>query len=99
MDLSRVIVGQVVTEKAEAQKANRTYTIHVAPQATKVDIKAALKHYYDVDAVNVRVINTVPKYRTFGRGRSQMQKRARFKKALITLDAKSKALDIASFKS
>lgn len=98
MDLTRVIVGQVVTEKAELQKANRTYTLHVDPQATKVDIKAALKKYYDVDAVSVRVMKTLPKYRSFGRGR-QMQKRARFKKALVTLDAKSKALDIASFKS
>ena len=99
MELSQVIVGQIVTEKSEALKAaHKTYTVTVAPKATKVDIKKALKKYYDVDATSVRIIRTRPKTRLFRRG-AYMEKRHRSKKALITLDAKSKAFDLSNFKA
>lgn len=99
MDLSRVIHGPIVTEKAERQKAdaNRTYTLRVDQNATKIDVKNALKRFYDVDATSVRVMRVRPKFRTFGR-RTQMQKRHRFKKVMVTLAAKSKALDLTAFK-
>jgi len=97
MDLSRVILGQVVTEKAERLKGERTYTLRVAPKSTKIDIKAALKRYYDVDATSVRVMRVVAKSREFRRG--VMQKRHPFKKVMVTLEPKSKPLDIAAFKT
>ena len=98
MDLSQVIIGQVVTEKSERLKVQprKVHTILVAPKATKVDVKNALKKYYDVDAESVRMIRVRPKTRTIGRGRS-MEKRHRSKKAMVTLAAKSKNLDIATF--
>jgi len=99
MELSRVIVGPVVTEKAERLKvADRTYTLRVAPGSTKVDVKSALKKYYDVDAVSVRVMRTTSKKRTIARGKV-MVKRKPFKKVMVTISKKSKQLDIASFKS
>lgn len=97
MDLTRVIIGPIVTEKAERLKAQRTYVLRVAPQATKIDIKAALKRYYDVEAQGVSVQRVVSKTRSFGRS-GVMKKRAQYKKAMVTLAPKSKALDIASFK-
>ncbi len=97
MDLSKVILGQVVTEKAERLKSDRTYTLRVAPKATKVDIKAALKRYYDVYATSVRVMRVMPKSRNFRGG--VMQKRHPYKKVLVTLESKSKPLDIATFKT
>ena len=99
MDLSQVIIGQIVTEKSETLKAaSKTYTLKVAPKATKVDVKNALRKFYDVDVTSVRVMRTTPKSRRFGRGNT-METRARFKKALVTLAPKSKALDLATFKA
>lgn len=98
MDLSRVILGPLVTEKAERQKTQaKTYSLRVAPQATRVEVKAALKRLYDVDAASVRMMRVGGKIRLFGRGRV-MQKRDPFKKAIVTLGPKSKALDLTAFK-
>ncbi len=97
MDLSRVIIGQVVTEKAEGLKSQRTYTLRIAPKATKVDVKAALKKYYDVEATSVRVMRVSAKSRRFRGG--VMEKRHPFKKVMVTLESKSKPLDIATFKT
>ena len=99
MDLSRVIIGPVVTEKAERLKASEkahTYTLHVAPWATKIDIKNSLKTFYDVEVSAVRIIKTQAKSRDLGAGK-MMEKRHAFKKALVTLTPKSKALDISAF--
>ena len=98
MELSNVIIGQVMTEKAEALKGAKTYTLHITQHATKVDVKNALKKYYDVEVVSVRIILTRPKTRQMG-GRGTMEKRHRMKKALITLSKKSKTLDLATFKT
>ena len=98
MDLSRVISGVIVTEKAERLKAGKTYTLRVAPKATKVDVKNALKKFYDVDAKSVRVMRTTSKIRQIGRGK-YLQKRKPMKKVLVTLSKDSKPLDITAFKS
>lgn len=97
MDLSHVIVGPVVTEKAEALKLAKTYTLRIAPKATKIDVKNALKAYYDVDVAQVRSLRVPRKTRSVGRG--TMEKRHGYKKVLVTLSQKSKALDISSFTS
>ncbi len=99
MELSRVILGPVVTEKAEALKAgaHRTYTLRVASAATKVDVKAALERYFQVEVESVRALRTRPKRRALGGG--SMEKRHRAKKMLVTLSKDSTALDLASFKS
>ena len=49
MQLTSVIIGPVVTEKAERQKTMGTYTIVVHPAATKIDVKNALRKFYDVE--------------------------------------------------
>ena len=98
MDLSRVIVGEIVTEKAAFLKGGRVYTLQVAPKATKIDVKNALAKYYDVEVKNVSVMRTTSKARRFGRG-DTMIKRKPMTKVMGTLSAKSKPLDIAAFKS
>ncbi len=99
MDLSRVIIGSIVTEKAERLKAGErhTYTLQVANGATKVDVKKALKEFFDVEPTSVRIVYTQPKTRSLGAG--FMEKRHRGKKALITLPAESKPLDLSTFKT
>src|SRR3989344_2958730 len=100
MELSRVILGSLFTEKSERLKATgarHTYTLRVAHSATKIEIKQALKKFYDLEVSSVRVLWIRPKTRTLGKG--TMEKRHRTKKALVTAVAKSKALDLASFKA
>lgn len=99
MDLTHVILGPVVTEKAERLKAagpRHTYTFLVNQNATKVDVRNALHRYYEVEVESVRVMRTRAKTRTAGDGRA-MEKRHAAKKVLVTLRPKSKPLDIASF--
>ncbi len=98
MDLTRVIVGSLVTEKAERLKADRTYSLRVNNNATKIDVKNALKRFYDLDVTSVRVMRVRSKSRLVGAGKT-LTKRHAHKKVLVTLAPKSKALDLAQFKS
>jgi len=100
MDLSQVILGSIVTEKAERLKIQpkRTHVIKIADGATKIDVRNALKRFYDVDVTSVRVLRTPAKSRQFGRGKS-MEKRHRSKHAFVTLAPKSKNLDLSAFKT
>lgn len=98
MQLTNVIVGPVVTEKAERLKAAQTYTLRIAKGATKVEVRQALKKLYDVDVERVRVLLVRPKRRLLGSGRV-MEKRHRWRKALVTLREGSRSLDLTSFRT
>ena len=100
MDLTRVILGPIVTEKSERLKIGdkRMYTFRVANGATKIDVKKALHQFYDFEAVSVRMIRVHSKERAFGKG-AMMEKRQSFKKAVVTASPKSKPLDLAHFKT
>ncbi len=98
MDLTRVILGEVVTEKAERLKGGKTHTLRVHGDATKVDIKGALRRYFGVDPVSVRIMHVRPKHRLVGRGRA-IEKRHASKRALVTLAPKSKSLDLTNFQT
>lgn len=95
MDLTRVILGPIVTEKSERLKVVQMFTFRVHPDATKIDIKNALRHFFDCTALSVRIAWIGPKYRAIRRG--VMCKRDPFKKATVTLAQGSKPLDLALF--
>ena len=97
MEISRIILGPIVTEKAERQKLTRTYTIKVRNEATKIDVKQALKKFYDVDVATIRVLRLGHKSRSLGAGKV-MTKRHPSKRMILTLTAKSPALDFSKFK-
>jgi large subunit ribosomal protein L23 len=99
MELSRVIIGPVVTEKAERLKAGdktHVYTLWVSPDCTKIEVRKALERFYDVSVSSVRAMRTQAKTRALGAGK-MMEKRHAGKKVLVTLTPKSKALDLAAF--
>ena len=98
MNLSRVIVGTLVTEKTERLKGQRSYTVQVSPEATKVDIARALITHFGVEPVSVRIILVRPKTRVVGAGKT-ITKRHRSKKAVVTLAKDSKPLDLTTFKT
>ncbi len=98
MDISRVIIGPVVTEKAERQKVADTghvYTLRVAHKCTKIEVSRALETLYGVKVSKVRIVKIQPKTRVLS-AHSSMEKRHAGKKALVTLQKGSKALDIAA---
>ena len=97
MELTHVILGPVITEKAELLKTNRVYALKVAPDATKVDVKNALRAFYDVNATSVRVMRAPRKVRMAGV--KEIEKRHPCKKVMVTLAKDSKALDLAQFKT
>jgi large subunit ribosomal protein L23 len=96
MNLTSIIIGEVVTEKAERLKLSKVFTLKVNPKATKIDVKNALRKYYNVEPENVRIVNVPPKTRVVGRGKT-IQKRHRAKHALVKLSAKSKPIDLTTF--
>jgi len=99
MELSHVILGPIVTEKAERLKAagpRHTHTLEVHPKATKIDVKNALQRYYDISVASVRIVKVSAKSRSLQDGKT-MEKRHAFKKALVTLAPKSKQLDLSTF--
>jgi ribosomal protein L23 len=98
MDLPRIILGPVVTEKMERMKEQRTYAMRVHAHATKIDVKQALKRFYGVDVTSVRVLRVRSKTRSLGAGKV-LTKRNRSKRVMVTLAPKSKVLDLAQFKS
>lgn len=98
MDLSSIIIGPVVTEKAERLKAGGVHILKVQPHATKIDVKNALRKFYDVDVKSVRVLLTRPKTRLVGQG-TVIEKRHRSKRMIISLTKKSKTLDLSTFRT
>lgn len=99
MSGNRIIIGQVITEKAETQKhaARRVYSLRVVSSATKVDVLNELQRLYDVEVGSIRVMRIPAKTRMLA-GNRTMKKRHHYKKALVTLKKESKPLDLATFK-
>ena len=78
----RVMVKPLVSEKATIAESENRYTFVVEKNATKSDIKRAIKQIYGVDPLKVRVINVQGKVLRFGR---KYGKRKDWKKAFVTL--------------
>ncbi len=82
-DLHRIVVKPLITEKSSAAWQNRgEYVFEVHPDATKSQIREALKQRFGVTAVSVRTIqmrrNAVARAQTRGLT-------PRWKKAIVTL--------------
>lgn len=82
---SEVIVRPLITEKGTIlREAFNQYLFEVAPDATKIDIKHALKSLYNVDATQVRTMWVKPKPKRMGMQRRTGYTR-KWKKAIVTL--------------
>jgi len=80
---NRVILRQVVTEKAERLKAElSTYTFKVAPTANRIEIRHAVERLFKVHVREVRIMNYLGKMRRMGRFSGR---RPDWKKALVVL--------------
>lgn len=77
-----LIKRQVITEKATFLAEQGKYVFFVRPDATKNEIKKAIKNIYKVDAVAVATINQQPRRRRY-RGKETLKRQD--KKAIVTL--------------
>lgn len=79
-----VIIRPLITEKGTRLRLTlNQYPFEVAPDATKIDIKHALKALYNVDVVKVRTLWVKPKPKRLGMRRPGYTRA--WKKAIVTL--------------
>jgi large subunit ribosomal protein L23 len=79
-----VIIAPVVSEKSYGLLEENTYTFKVHPDATKPEIKDAVKTIFDVHVVSVNTLNRKGK-RKRNRRDGTWGKRPNHKRALVTL--------------
>ena len=90
-----VLIAPVNTEKTVTILHGK-YVFLVHSDATKTDVKAAVKEFYGVDVEKVNMINIPEKTKVIGRG-VLARKRKPLRKAVVTLK-EGKTLDFNAFK-
>lgn len=96
MKVYQTIIEPVTTEKSTMLSDKGKYVFKIKKDATKVDVKKAIKAIYDADVEKVTITYTKPKTRLM-RGRKLMVKRNPSKKATVTIRG-GKTIDITKFK-
>lgn len=97
MRLYKILKKPVVTEKASNLELNNScYVALVSEDATKIDIKKAVKDIYWLEVERVNVLNTREKFK-YGKKWMQFRKRTT-KKAYITLKDKKSKIDFSIIK-
>ena len=88
-----VILRPVVTEKSMADMSEKKYTFLVNPEANKIQIREAVEKMFE--GTKVKAVNTM---NLDGKKRRGMVfgKTAKTKKAIVTLTAESKEIEIFS---
>lgn len=97
MDLHKVIVSPLVTEKSTNLNTAKKYVVVVHPKATKIEIAHAIERMYSSKVEAVNILYNPAKTRLIGRGRV-MHKRSLLKKAIITLKKGEKDLTFTKTK-
>lgn len=87
-----VILKPVITEKSMDLMSEKKYTFYVHPQANKVQIKEAVEKMFD--GVKVEKVNTMNLPGKEKRRGMTVGKTSKRKKAIVTLTAESKDIEI-----
>ena len=83
-DLASVLVQPRITEKAVAMGEKNVYTFVVRRDATKYDVRDAVKALYSVTPVKINIVNKSPRqYKSKAKGRRLTEKG--MKKAYVYL--------------
>ena len=85
--MKQAIVQNIVTEKSSHQQSTGKYSFMVKKDATKIEIKQAVKEIYGADVSSVRTLISPKKIRIL-KGKYEWNKRPAFKKAIVTLKGK-----------
>ncbi|WP_309117682.1 50S ribosomal protein L23 [Saccharothrix sp.] len=86
-----VLLAPVISEKSYGLLEENKYTFLVAPGANKTQIKIAVEKVFGVKVVSVNTINRQGKRK---RTRTGYGKRKDTKRAIVTLSAESKPIEI-----
>ena len=98
MRLYKILKKPIVTEKTSALEVNTwAYVFEVSNDATKIDIKQAIKVIYGLDVASVNVLNTREKFKYWKKRGMQLRKRVS-KKAYVTLKDKKAKIDFSIVK-
>ena len=93
MNLLDVIRKPLITEKGQVKKeAEQTLCFEVAPDANKIQIRAAVERIFKVKVESVRTVNNVGKMRRRGRFSGY---RSNWKKAYVKLKPGQKVPEYA----
>ncbi|MGH7609800.1 MAG: 50S ribosomal protein L23 [Candidatus Dormibacteria bacterium] len=85
-DPSLVLIRPVISEKSYAGMAHQRYVFRVAPDANKLEIKAAVEDAFKVRALAVNVMTVKGKQRSRMRRGGRIVGRSRdWRKAVVTL--------------
>lgn len=86
-----VLVKPIITEKSMMDMEEGKYTFKVASDADKIEIRNAVEEVFGVKVAKINTMNVKGKVKRQGRF---VGKRADWKKAIITLTADSKAIEL-----
>jgi large subunit ribosomal protein L23 len=86
-----ILIAPVVSEKSYGLLEEQKYTFLVAPHANKTAIKIAVENVFGVKVVSVNTLNRQGKRK---RTRNGYGKRKDTKRAIVTLSAESKPIEI-----
>jgi len=86
-----VLLAPVISEKSYGLLEENKYTFVVAPRANKTQIKIAVEKVFGVKVVNVNTLNRQGKRK---RTRTGYGKRKDTKRAIVTLSAESKPIEM-----
>jgi large subunit ribosomal protein L23 len=86
-----IIIAPVVSEKSYGLLDNGKYTFEVHPDANKTQVKIAIEKIFAVKVTSVNTINRKGKRK---RTRAGYGQRRSFKRAIVTLSADSKPIEI-----
>ncbi len=89
-----VLHRPLITEKSSYLSGKlRQYTFEVAGDATRSQVKDAVETMFDVDVLQVNILNTPAKRGRRARSRRLLVRKSGFKKAMVTL-AEGQSLQI-----
>ncbi|MCA9365417.1 50S ribosomal protein L23 [Candidatus Kaiserbacteria bacterium] len=83
-NLSSVIIKPRISEKAVTLSGGNVYTFIVAKEATKYDVRDAIKAIYSVTPVKVNIVNKRPR-KELSRMRGRVSSQKGYKKAYVYL--------------
>jgi large subunit ribosomal protein L23 len=86
-----VLLAPVISEKSYGLLEENKYTFVVAPHANKTEIKIAVEKVFGVQVVSVNTLNRQGKRK---RTRTGYGRRKNTKRAIVTLSAESKPIEI-----
>ena len=92
MNAYDIIIKPVITEQSMADVADKKYVFMVDINANKTEIKAAVEEIFEVKVEKVNTIRMIGKVKRTGA--YPAGRRAAYKKAIVTLTADSKTIEL-----